>query len=129
MKRLGDAELEIMETIWAEKEPVTAACILKNLKTRNTWALSSLMTALARLTEKGFVCCDRKYRHNLYTALIGEEDYKAYQGRTLLDRLYGSSVTKMVANLVRKEKLSREDVEILREYLDQLKTKENEKHS
>ena len=65
MKRLGDAELEIMETIWAEKEPVTAACILKNLKTRNTWALSSLMTALARLTEKGFVCCDRKYRHKL----------------------------------------------------------------
>ena len=91
-----------------KREPVTAACILKNLKTRNTWALSSLMTALARLTEKGFVCCDRKYRHNLYTALIGEEDYKAYQGRTLLDRLYGSSVTKMVANLVRKEKLSRE---------------------
>ena len=55
MKHLGDAELEIMETIWAEKEPVTAAYILKNLKTRNTWALSSLMTALARLTEKGFV--------------------------------------------------------------------------
>ena len=46
-----------------------------------------------------------------------------------MDRLYGSSVTKMVANLVRKEKLSREDVETLREYLDQLKTKENEKHS
>ena len=129
MKRLGDAELEIMETIWAEKEPVRSARLLKNLKTRNTWALSSLMTALARLTEKGFVCCDRKYRHNLYTALIGEEDYKAYQGRTLLDRLYGSSVTKMVANLVQQEKLSREDVETLREYLDQLKTKENEKHS
>ena len=49
MKRLGDAELEIMETIWAEKEPVTAACILKKLKTRNTWALSSLMLSLIHI--------------------------------------------------------------------------------
>ena len=63
-KRLGDAELEIMMVLWDSSEPVTSTYILGQLKGRRNWALSTLMTTLSRLAEKGFVCCDRSPRTN-----------------------------------------------------------------
>lgn len=61
-KRLGEAELEIMQILWSAQAPLTARQILQQLGDRRTWALSTLMTALARLGEKGFVRCDRSTR-------------------------------------------------------------------
>ena len=46
---LGEAELEIMQILWSAREPRTASQILAQLQGRRTWALSTLMTALARL--------------------------------------------------------------------------------
>ena len=48
-KRLGEAELEIMQILWSAQAPLTARQILQQLGDRRTWALSTLMTALARL--------------------------------------------------------------------------------
>jgi predicted transcriptional regulator len=59
IRRLGDGELEIMMAIWEAGEPVTASCILEQLRGKRKWALSTLMTILARLCDKGFVSCDR----------------------------------------------------------------------
>ena len=90
-KRLGDAELEIMLVIWDCTEPVTSTYILEQLRGRRNWALSTLMTTLSRLADKGFVFCDRTTRTNYYSALISEEDYKAQEGRSFLEKLYGNS--------------------------------------
>ena len=64
---LGEAELEIMQILWSARQPQTAREILAQLQGKRPWALSTLMTALARLGEKGFVSCDRSTRTNLYT--------------------------------------------------------------
>ena len=58
-KKLGEAELEIMQVIWDSKSPVPSNYILKELKGRRKWQLSTLMTSLTRLADKGFVSCDR----------------------------------------------------------------------
>ena len=48
-KRLGEAELEIMQILWSAQAPLTARQILQQLGDHRTWALSTLMTALSRL--------------------------------------------------------------------------------
>ena len=50
---LGEAELEIMQILWSARQPQTAREILAQLRGKRPWALSTLMTALARLGEKG----------------------------------------------------------------------------
>ena len=45
-KRLGEAELEIMQILWSAQAPLTARQILPQLGDRRTWALSTLMTSL-----------------------------------------------------------------------------------
>lgn len=120
IKRLGDAELEIMQVIWAAEEPVTSTWIQQQLKGRRPWALSTLMTTLTRLGGKGFVACDRSTRTNYYSALVGEAEYKAAESRAFLRRLHAGSLRSLAASLCGDESLSAQEAEELRGLLDKL---------
>ena len=50
-KKLGEAELEIMQVVWDSERPVTSNYILKELQGRRKWQLSTLMTSLSRLAR------------------------------------------------------------------------------
>lgn len=120
MKRLGDAELEIMQVIWAAGRPVTSSQIQQRLAGRRGWALSTLMTTLTRLGGKGFVACDRSTRTNYYTALVAEADYKAAESRALLQRLHAGSLRSLAVSLCGDESLSAGEAEELRALLAKL---------
>lgn len=119
-KKLGDAELEIMQVIWNSDSPVTSNYILKALQGSRKWQLSTLMTSLTRLSDKGFVNCDRSTGTNLYTSIISEDDYKAKASRHFLEKLYNNSIQSMVATLYNSKAIKPSDVEELREFLNQL---------
>ena len=99
IKKLGEAELEIMQVMWDAGEAVSSNYILKQLRGRRKWQLSTLMTSLSRLADKGFVRCDRSTGSNLYSFLIPEKEYKAGASRHFLERLYDNSIQNMIACL------------------------------
>ncbi len=119
-KKLGEAELEIMQVIWASKTPVTSNYILQELQGLRAWKLSTLMTSLARLADKGFVSCDRSSGSNLYAPLVEEDAYKTAESKSFLEKLYGNSIQNMVATLYCNRALKSSDVEELRKFLDEL---------
>ncbi len=119
-KKLGEAELEIMQVIWNSEPPVTSNYILKELQDRRTWQLSTLMTSLTRLSDKGFVNCDRSTGSNLYTPAISENDYKAGASKHFLEKLYNNSIQNMVATLYNNNAMKPSDVEELRDFLNKL---------
>lgn len=120
LKKLGEAELEIMQVIWNSGNPVTSNYILKELQGRIKWQLSTLMTSLTRLSDKGFVSCDRSTGSNLYTSVISENEYKAGASRHFLEKLYNNSIQNMVATLYSDKAIKDSDLEELRKFLDQL---------
>lgn len=120
LKKLGEAELEIMQVIWNSHAPVTSSQILKELQERRKWQLSTLMTALSRMADKGFVSCDRSTGTNLYTPLVPEDDYRTTESKNLLEKLYNNSIQSMVATLYNNHALKSSDVEELRKFLDEL---------
>ena len=67
----------------------------------------------------GGVWLGREGKGNLYTPLVSREDYLAFDSRSVLSRLYGSSPRNFVAALA-KGGLDRKDVEELRSLLDEL---------
>lgn len=119
-KKLGEAELEIMQVIWKEETPVTSNYILKELKEQRKWQLSTLMTSLTRLSNKGFVSCDRSTGSNLYTSLISENEYKAGASRHFLEKLYNNSIQNMIATLYSDKAIRNSDVAELRRFLDEI---------
>ncbi|KAI4448941.1 hypothetical protein C823_003470 [Eubacterium plexicaudatum ASF492] len=78
------------------------------------------MTSLSRLSDKGFVSCDRSTGSNLYTAVISENEYKTGASRNFLERLYNNSIQNMVATLYSNKAIKDSDIEELRNFLDKL---------
>lgn len=123
IKRLGDGELEIMLAVWGAGEPVNSTYIQEKLRGRRDWALPAIITAVNRLIEKGFLEGEKRGRVNYYWPKITEGEYKAAEGRDLLDRLYGGSFAGLAASLVDGKAVGKEDLDELRRYLDKLEGK------
>lgn len=119
-KKLGEAELEIMQVIWSSENPVTSNYILKELQERRRWQLSTLMTSLTRLTDKGFISCDRSTGRNLYTSIISENDYKTGASKHFLEKLYNNSIQNMITALYSSKEIRHSDIQELRNFLDKL---------
>lgn len=117
MKRLPDTELEVMKALWAT-DPDTPRSLLEERLAGFGWASNTVNTYLSRLSDKGFVAVRREGKSNLYTPLIGQEEYQAFDSRAVLERLYGSP-RNFVAALAR-EGMRQEELEELRALLDQL---------
>lgn len=120
LKKLGEAELEIMQVVWNSENPVTSNYILKELQERRSWPLSTLMTSLARLADKGFISCDRSTGRNLYTSIISENEYKTGASKRFLEKLYNNSIQNMITALYQSKEIKSSDIEELRNFLDKL---------
>ena len=123
MKKLSEAEFEIMQVLWQHNEPVTSNQLLEEMGDNRNWKLASLMTVLARMAEKGAVHCDRSTRTNYYTALVSEEEYKITEGTSILERLFNKSAKDFITMLYQSDRMSEKDLRELREYLDTLENK------
>lgn len=124
LKRLPDAELEIMLVIWKSEKPVTSTYILDHLHGKRSWALATLMTVLARLVEKGFLICEKVGRNNTYSPAVSETEYKESEGKSTLERLFGNSIQDLVMSLYNGKAINRSDLAELRKLLDQVDKEE-----
>lgn len=116
--KLGDGELEVMQAIWDACEPVTASGILEKVQQKRTWGLSTLMTVLGRLIEKGYLECDKSTRTNIYSAKIEERDYKKKEGRSFLEKMYGNSISDFISCLYDGKNLSKEEISKLKHFIE-----------
>lgn len=123
MKKLSDTEFEIMKILWAADEQMTSNQILNLMNREKKWQLASLMTALARMADKGYVFCDRSTRTNYYSPIISEDEYKTEESEKFLGKLYNHSMKNLVSFFYKADKLSAKDIEELREYLNSLEKK------
>lgn len=118
-RRLPESELDIMLPVWAAGERGTTAPEIAAALERPLTA-SALHSYLKRLEEKGFLACIKQGKVNRYTALVSKEDYQAREGRSVLDKLYSSSLKRFTAALYDGGALSRKDLDELRDFLNGL---------
>ena len=117
IRRLPDAELEVMKALWNCDIPATRAEIQEKLAISHPMALTTLLTLLSRLAEKGFLDIEKQGRGNCYTPKINRQDYLASQSRRFLDQLCGGSLTAF-ANALCHSGLSQEELQELRTLLE-----------
>ena len=66
MKRLPDAELELMMIIWDSSQPVSRADIEKKMKKGRSVVPSAVLTLLSRLEKRGFIRREKRGKINYY---------------------------------------------------------------
>lgn len=116
IRKLPDSELEIMQAIWACTPPVARTDIETILNEIHPMAITTLLTLIMRLSEKGFLEIQKVGRSSRYIPLITKEDYLASQSKRFFDKLCGGSVSAF-ANALCDSGLSREELEELRKLL------------
>ena len=117
IRRLPDAEQEVMQAIWACTAPVTRTDIEEILFPEHPMAMTTLLTMLTRLAKKGFISIEKQGRRSLYTPLIAQEDYLAAQSKTFFEKLCGRNVSTFAAALC-DSGLTREEIAELRALLE-----------
>ncbi len=121
MKRLPDAELAVMQILWQKDGEVTAAEVQVALEGEYGWKLTSVLTFLSRLTEKGFALCRKEGKTNHYRACVSEAEYQKTESVRFVQRLFAGSVKDLVASLAEAGSMSAADVAELQAFLAEQK--------
>ena len=117
MRRLPDAELEVMQAVWECEAPAARADIERILYKTHPMAMTTLLTMLTRLAEKGFVRIEKVGRSSRYLPLVRREDYLSAQSKSFVDKLCGGSISTFAAALC-SSGLSKEELAQLRDMLE-----------
>lgn len=117
MRRLPDAELEVMQALWACNAPVVRADIEAILFKTHPMAMTTLLTLLTRLSEKGYIQIEKVGRSSQYTPLVRQEDYLSTQSKRFVDKLCGGNISTFAAALCNSG-LTKEELAELRDMLE-----------
>jgi len=117
IKRLPDAEFEIMKIVWQNTPPVTTMQIIANLDSEKNWKPQTVLTMLVRLIEKGFLKSEKVGKERNYTPVISEHDYLQTETGNFMKRYYGNSLGSFVKTLYDGKELSQEDLMELKDWL------------
>jgi BlaI family penicillinase repressor len=115
---ITDAEWQVAKILW-KKSPQTAAEIIDTLKDRTAWNPKTIHTLIGRLVKKKIIAAQPGMSPYSYYPLMTESDCEHEKTRSFIDRIYDGSFSLMVAKFVKDEKLSPEEIEELKDILNQ----------
>lgn len=116
--RISDAEWMVMKVIWQES-PLTASSVIERLKPDTNWSPKTVLTLIARLVKKGALNVDKEAGLNQYYPLILQEECMREETNSFLQKVYGGSLHMLIANFVKNESLSKNEIQELRKLLDE----------
>jgi predicted transcriptional regulator len=120
--RISDAELEVMEVLWASNAPLTATDVAERIGADREWSLATVKTMLSRLTAKGAIRFREEGRRYLYSAAIARDSYVGKESRRFVDQLFGGRLSPLVARLAEEDALDEEDIAAIEAILKELKS-------
>lgn len=113
--KISDAELEILETLWAAGEALNANEIRVRLNEKKEWERTTVLTLIRRLLDKGVIAQEKREVY-YYAPLVARNDYVKEETKSFLNKFFRGDAKNLAAALIEDEDLSREDIEELREY-------------
>jgi len=121
MPNISDAEWEVMKICWLKTAPCTANEIVKALEQSTDWKPNTVKTLIGRLVKKGAIGFKEEGRVYIYTPLVTEEECIQAKSKSFLARVFGGALKPMLVTFLQEEKLSQDDIEELKQFLEERK--------
>jgi BlaI family penicillinase repressor len=115
--KISETEWEVMKVLWASS-PLSADEIIVQLAAQDDWHPKTAKTLLNRLVKKKALGFEKEGRAYLYHPLVKEAECVRAASDSFLDRVFGGSLTPMVAHFVERKKMSAEQIRELKRLLD-----------
>lgn len=115
IKKLPDAEFEIMNIVWQLTPPVTSGMLMEQLnkENRKVWKAQTVHTLLGRLVERGFLKTEKLGKERFFEALVGRDEYLQYETQSFVKQYYGGSRLNLINTLYQGEGLSGDEIDEL----------------
>lgn len=123
MRKLPDAELEVMKAIWENTPPMSTNDVMKVISTEKDWNISTLLTLLSRLIKRGFLSSEKRGRERIYYPQVGREEYTEFETKNFLQKLHKNSFMNLVKTLYNGNDLTQKDMDDLSQWLAEQKSK------
>lgn len=105
--RITEAEWRLMKLLWA-RSPLTAQDLAQ--ATAKEWSESTVKTLLNRLVRKGALEHRKVGKAFLYSPAVSEEDCRALEGASFIERVFGGSLSPMIAHFVESGNLTDDEL-------------------
>lgn len=115
--KLFDSELKVMDVLWKEGD-IPAKLVAEALTKELGWNKNTTYTLIKRCIGKGAI--ERSEPNFMCHALIPKEKVQEAETDELIDKVYDGSVDKLFAALLGRKKLSREQIERLKQIVDDM---------
>ena len=115
--KISEAEWEVMKVVWA-KSPLSAGEVIEQLAAQDDWHPKTAKTLLNRLVKKKALGFEKDGRAYIYHPLVREAECVKAVSDSFLDRVFGGSLTPMLAHFVARKKMSAEEIRELKRLLD-----------
>ena len=119
-KKLTESETQVMNALWSLPGEKGYSSEIMSRMPEPKPALTTLLTFLKILKQKGFVESDKKGKSQLFSARMSREEYTRVFLHDVKDTFFGGSFTSLVSFYAREEHLSESEIE---ELIDIIKNK------
>ena len=117
--QISESELEVMKVLWKIKRG-TSSQIVEELIISTDWKPKTIQTLITRLVSKEAVEVDKSNKKSyIYYPKVNEDDYKNSVSTSFLEKLYNGSINMMIASFIKNKKMSKDDIEELKNLLDE----------
>jgi len=116
---ISDAEYQVMKVIWSAGVPISTNEVVERLEEYTAWKPKTIHTLLSRLVKKSALQYEKDGRVFVYTPLVKESEILSLENDNFLSRFYNGALNSMVVNLLEHDKLSDDDIAMLKRILDE----------
>lgn len=116
--KLFDSELKVMDVLWKEGD-LTAKQLSEILAEQVGWNKNTTYTVIKKCIAKGAI--KRLEPNFLCRAAIAKEQVQEQEAAELINKVFDGSPDLLFASLINSKKLSKEEIERLKQLVDKLK--------
>jgi predicted transcriptional regulator len=120
---LTEAELRLMDVLW-EQGPSSVQAVLDALPKKSQLAYNSVLTTIRILEKKGYVRHIKDGRAHIYRPLVEREEASRSEIRHLAHRFFKNSHEMLVLNILEERGVDAEELNRLRQLLEQTQPEE-----
>jgi len=114
-----ESELEILQILW-EKKYCTVREVHETLNKKDA-GYTTTLKLMQIMHEKGLVERDTSAKTHIYKALLNQEKTQQQLVNKMIDNVFNGSAARLVMQALGNQTASKEEIDLIKDYLDKLK--------
>jgi predicted transcriptional regulator len=117
-----ESELEILQILW-EKKSCTVREVHEILGKNKDAGYTTTLKLMQIMHEKGLVARDTSAKTHIYKPLVNQQKTQQHLVSRMIDNVFNGSASRMVMQALGNHKASKEELDAIKQYLDDLSKK------